>query len=94
MGYQISYENGGVKTNFTGKKQFDKMKGIRVAILIVIGIFLVACISSEEFRHLLLPGNEEVTRAAVTDLVESIQSGEGMEEAITAFCRQIIENAQ
>lgn len=40
----------------------------------------------------LLPGNPDVTQAAITNLVEDVQSGAPVGDAVTAFCREIIDS--
>ena len=41
-------------------------------------------------QRILLPGEPGITEAALIGMVEGLQAGEGVGEALTAFCRQII----
>jgi len=94
MGYRISYENGGVRTRISPQKTVGRKRLMVWGAILAVAILAVCLHQSSSFRRLLLPGNKAVTEAAVTELVESVQRGEPFEDAITTFCRQIIENGQ
>ena len=94
LGYRIAYERGEVKTFHSVDKKKRGKKIFRWAVLIAMVLFIFTCINSRDFRKMLLPGNKDVTEAAVVELVEAIRTGERFEEAITTFCREIIINAQ
>lgn len=38
-------------------------------------------------------GNWQVTRTALEDLAETCRAGEPLQQAVTAFCRQILDHA-
>ena len=40
----------------------------------------------------LLPGEPAVTQTAITHLIEDVQAGAPVGDAVTAFCREIIES--
>ncbi|MBQ7340855.1 MAG: hypothetical protein IJW41_01635 [Oscillospiraceae bacterium] len=42
----------------------------------------------------LLPGDPDKTQAALATLTEDIRAGESLGQAITAFCQEIVDNAQ
>jgi hypothetical protein len=42
----------------------------------------------------LLPGDPEVTAAALEQMVDDLRAGHGLGAAVTAFCREIVENAK
>jgi hypothetical protein len=42
------------------------------------------------FRDLLLPGDEQVTSAALEGMVSDLRSGEPIGEAVETFCREIL----
>jgi hypothetical protein len=46
-----------------------------------------------DIRKHLLPGDPEITEAALGQLIGDIQNGERFSEAITTFCREIIDSA-
>lgn len=95
MGYRISYET------LTTKK--DKMKprfGKRQALLLLcISVVITAAALrylglTEKLWHYLLPGDGEVTSRALQVMLEHLKQGGGIVEAVTAFCRRILEGAQ
>ena len=94
MGYRISYENGGIKTPVHEKKMIQKGTVVKLSICIV-SLCLVGILhQSKELRRCFIPGNPDVTEAAVTELVDSIRQGDRFEDAITTFCRHIIDNGE
>lgn len=42
-------------------------------------------------RQFLIPGEPTVTEEAFRDMLEDIQQGESIGDAVTAFCTQIVE---
>ena len=40
----------------------------------------------------LLPGDPTVTKAALTELIEDLKAGEHFGDAVTAFCREVIQS--
>ena len=95
MGYKISYENGGAKTENITKQKFPRKQNVfRLGVFIVTAIFLILLHQSKSFRRFFIPGNPEVTEAAVVEFVESVRQGNRFEDAITAFCQQIIDNGK
>ncbi len=49
---------------------------------------------ANNLRHLLIPGDPEVTTQAFETMIHSLCAGEEISEAVTAFCREILEHAQ
>lgn len=93
MGYRIQY--GETMTKEFINEAVCKKK-VPVITWILIGSFMLAFILGyriEGMREFLIPGNPDVTEAAVNAFVEDVREGEPIGEAITAFCLEIIENA-
>ena len=92
MGYQINY--GPVKTKNSIRK---KDKTVRVLLLAICIIALVIGLQVSGAGNLLwkwmLPGDPEVTGAALDTMVQGLKEGSSVGDAITAFCREIIDNA-
>lgn len=92
MGYQISY--GPIKTKDSVKMRGKTVRAFALVICIialVIGL-QVSGVGKTLWRW-MLPGNPEVTSAALDTMAESLKQGDSVGEAVTAFCREIIENA-
>lgn len=84
MGYKIAYS-----PQTTHKYPLKKEKKIPVK-WIVTGALLIGLLAGG--WKLLLPGDPEITQAALGHLAEDIRSGESLSQAITAFCQEIIDN--
>jgi len=70
-----------------GKKKHRFHKGVVVPIVLVaLSAFLLAAL---HFR-----GRQLLPEAALENMVEAVQDGESISDAITAFCREIIDSAQ
>lgn len=94
MGYCISYEEGGNKKRLCGDKR--KIYTTTIAsMLLLLTIFTLICFfKDKDVRKALLPGDGAVTEAAINNFAESVQNGVGVGDAVAAFCREIIENAE
>ena len=93
LGYRILYADGGKKIKLPNKAISVNRRLLKWVVFSIVIILLVAISQSRAVRHFLLPGNGAVTEAALGDLVESLKDGEQVGEAVTAFCKHIIENA-
>lgn len=95
MGYRIMYspEDKGKYPMRIKKKSSSKWLAAVLAVLVIsIGI------GKPEFREKaiewLLPGDPGATMAAFSTLLEEIRSGDGLQEAVTAFCREILNETK
>lgn len=91
MGYKIHYG-----PRILAEKKKGRWK-IAVAVALGLAIILVAwdiLTSGYPMGIWLLPGDGEVTAMALDTMVESIRDGEPLGEAITIFCKEIIDHAQ
>ena len=93
MGYSISYEKCGraIKVSRKQPKSKNKFSPTLVILLIVLALFFLA--QNQDARLMMLPGNGAVTASALEDFVATVQKGEGICEAVTTFCKEIIDNA-
>lgn len=94
MAYRIVY--GPVK----GRQGTGRGGGLRIQTMTAAWLLVFALTVSrvwpegtDKLREYLLPG-QDGTQAAVMELMTEIQAGEPVGEALTAFCRQIIENGK
>lgn len=61
--------------------------------LAAVVILILASGYKDTLLRWLLPGDSAVTAAALGELAENVQEGVPAGEAITAFCREILNNA-
>lgn len=93
MGYKIQYgpaSEAEIKSRTFWKKHWKAAALLTAAVI----VSLTASGKIEPLRDIFLPGDAEVTRDALAEMTEKIRGGEGVADAITAFCREIIEGAE
>lgn len=56
-------------------------------------ILLVLLIVYNGVPDFVFPGNPQITRAAVKEMVTNMENGTAVKDAIYVFCKQIIEGA-
>ena len=74
------------------KRRSKRYIAFGLVIALILGIFLLG--SREPVQTFLIPGDPEITKAAVMQFTQNIQQGDNFKEAITTFCREIIESAE
>lgn len=90
MGYQITYSDGSIQKKTTRRRRI-KWKPVLLSVTAMVLTSVLAVPSGRMWvRDLLLPGDEEVTAAALHGLVEDLNAGEPLGDAVEAFCREII----
>ena len=94
MSYRIQY--GPARKGERGEGPFSS-KAVGFAAFAVLAAVIVFLLASPKgaaaLRGFLFPGDKAVTQAAFAEFTDSIRGGSSIGQAITAFCREIIENA-
>lgn len=94
MGYQIQYGETAIKKYIPEVKRRSHFNIKALSILLTIVIILSLLISKRDaVIDFLLPGDGQVTRSAITNMVSKIKSGEQLDAAIEVFCLEIIRGA-
>lgn len=91
MSYRITYEQSVKKVDLTAKHSAGQFK--KWIYLTVVCVLSVAALSSNKVRSFLLPGDPQVTEKALIELVNDFREGTAASDAVTAFCREILDNA-
>ena len=89
MAYKIQYtpqDNGRYPERM--KRQRSKWSRGVIACLVIATVLWVAANGIPE--TLILP-NTEITKSAAKEMVETVRQGASIEQAVLAFCRQIID---
>ena len=94
MAYRIDYStHSSPKIDSPGKQRITAMAaGFFLLFLLLVNLFWPA--GTEIVRQALIPGDPEVTVTAVDNLVSGLKDGQQLSDAVTAFCREIIANAE
>ncbi len=83
-----------------GKDSKRKMSRFPKGTAFLVLICVVALVAALEFTGIrqtlwnrMIPGDAQVTAAAIDGLVADIQAGQSPGNAFTAFCREILDHA-
>ena len=91
----ISYGKNSKKRQVISIRKTPGLK--RLCIIIVAVIFICALYIGAQngsLSRILLPGDPEITEAAISTLIENLQDGKTVADAVEVFCKEIISNAQ
>ena len=88
MGYKFSYPTVGSR-NYPTRKP---MPGWILPTTLIFLCFIGIAMYNRGFDW-LLPGNPEITEAALKEMIDKLSAGEAFSDAVTAFCREIIAGA-
>lgn len=95
MGYRIVYESAIVKKTkirrVTSPKQY-----IIIGSLVLLMLLSICWLgwNKTNIRRYLLPGDPDITGAAIEELIEEIRSGTSVTDAVSAFCKEIVDHAE
>ena len=91
MGYRIVY---GPVEDIRPRPKSDR----RLRVMIAFAFLLFAIFlrmhwqdGAEMLREVLLPGDLTVAEQAFSEMVVGLRNGEGMADALTAFCQKIVD---
>ncbi len=89
MGYKLSYDS--VKLPKTAGKT-DKKAWFYVALVVAcfFGAVAVKAYGLRFVQEILLPGDPEVTEAALEGMIARLKTGTSLSQAFEAFCREIV----
>ena len=95
MGFRIEYSQGEGRKVPIEEKSKSQPAVKRIAILVLACVFLfIGAQNISSVEEFLIPGEPEVTKAAFSSFIDDLQQGSSFRDAITVFCREIIQNAQ
>lgn len=91
MSYEIKYDS------IACPKPKRKLPVRQAAAIILVaaclaGALAVKSVGLSWVKQVLLPGDPEVTAAALEHMVNDLRGGDSLWSAVNAFCREIVEN--
>jgi hypothetical protein len=90
MAYRITYGEGTIQKR-TVKVPTLRWKRLMMGIVVsVLAVTLAIPTGRLWLRDLLLPGDEQITAAALESMVEDLRCGEPVGEAVETFCKGIL----
>ena len=92
MSYKVSYDSIPVPDQ-RGKKRRKKAYIAALAAGILAGLLLTGIQKGVNFDF-LLPGDPDVTKSAIGNMVSSLRDDGDISNALTVFCREVIHGAE
>lgn len=93
MGYQIQYGPQKYRRREQKQRKVPKWLVIAICAALLTGGLTAAGLDGY-IRSWLLPGDPDVTGAALDQAVQNLRDGDPVGEVVTAFCEEIIAHAQ
>ena len=89
MGYIIQYDAIGK----IPKRVRDRGRRRGVAAIVLLTVIVCSCALGLRYgwETAIIPGNSEITKNAVTQLLQNVEAGMQINQAFAAFCSQIVE---
>lgn len=94
MGYRIEYgSQGELRKPLKSKRSYSAIAATICVLALVAGAITVKHTGLTWVQEVLLPGDPAVTAAALENMVDNIKEGDSIADAVTTFCKEIVENA-
>ena len=90
MSYSIRYSPH--QTAKYQKKEKLRLRRFFLAVIILAACLTPIAVFRNEILDMITPGNPEVTRRAAQNMVEALREGESVNDAVTAFCLEVIRD--
>lgn len=92
MAYSIDYSTSGAeKVEIPPERRFLWGWTALFSALLLVLLWNFWPEGREVIRNLLIPGDPEVTSQAAAGLIADLQNGSAPRDALTAFCREILQ---
>ena len=91
MAYRIQYSPEDKKRYPGVKKRIQVRTGQWVVVLLAFGAAL--CLRIYGVPDFLIPGDPVVTREAAELMMDQLQNGNSLNDAVTVFCKEILHGA-
>ena len=92
MSYRINYRSFGEEKKGP-RKTHSWLASALLVIFLLFGAITVKQKGLSWVTNYLLPGDPAVTAAALENMAEDLKNGESLQDAVAAFCRQIMEQS-
>ena len=93
MGYNIQYGTTSLRSRMRkayGTKEFRKYR----YGLVCVGIFAALIFGRVGLLDFLIPGDNEVTKKAFSNMIQNVREGENVKRAVVVFCDEILDSAE
>lgn len=90
MAYRIIYGVGTMRKQIIKSTPRKWRAGLLGVIAAVLAVSMMVPQAHLWIRDLLLPGDEDITAAALEGMASDLSNGETVREAVEAFCKEIL----
>ena len=94
MSYRVEYGVSGESVFINTDKLRRKKRGVRIICAMLVVAVLAYGIVNGWIWDFFFPGHNEITKAAAENMIAEIREGEPVADAVTAFCKEIVQNGQ
>lgn len=91
MAYKIQYTPQ-EECRYPSVSKQKKSSARTLWVLILIAV-MALCFSYYGIPDILIPGDAEVTKSAAQEMISLLKTGTPVKDAVTVFCKQIIDAA-
>ena len=93
MGYRIAYNGYEIRKEEMITRQTKR--NVKYLLMLMMGVLLlvIGVAGRRHWMRMLIPGDQVVTKAAFSEMMADIKTGEPVVDAFTDFCKVIIEYA-
>ena len=91
MAYKIKYSEDSAR-RYSQKTKHNPFKYRNWVLLLTI-LAAAICLQLYGIPDFMIPGDPAVTRQAASAMMEDIQSGAALADAVTVFCKEILHGA-
>lgn len=92
MSYRVDYSPE-MKNRYPTYIKIKRKFPVRPLLYLIVAIVACYGIFSSGLLQVLIPGDAAVTTAAFSTMVDEIEAGKSVRQAIMSFCKEIIVNA-
>ena len=94
LGYRIEYDGGVGKYEVRKYSPYKRPALLTAAVcLFLLLTFFLWPEGADYIREALIPGENAVTAAAFENLTQRLRQGEPLQDAVTAFCSDVIHGS-
>lgn len=94
MGYRVEYDISGKRVFVNTDKEKRRKRLARFVCILSVMAVLVHGIVDRWIWDFLFPGYNDSTVDAAENMIAQIREGAPIGDAVTAFCKEIIQNGQ
>ena len=91
MAYRIAYNSVGSVPE-QKKRKWSSIISVILILALVMGALTVKAVGLPWIREVLLPGDPDVTAAALEQVAEDLRCGVPLYDAVKTFCLEIMEH--